>query len=119
MASVLIVDDSVVMRKNLRAILTQGGYVVAGEAGDGDEAVSMYASANPDYVTMDINMPKMNGIVAVEKIMSSYPDARIIVISSVDEKETVLEALKKGAKYYILKPVTYEKVLEALSKIAK
>lgn len=119
MASVLVVDDSMVMRKGLKAILAQGGYTVVGEAADGDEAVKMYEETKPDFVTMDINMPKMNGIDAVSQIMSSHTDARIIVISSADDKDTIMEALKRGAKYYILKPVTYEKVLDAIDKISK
>ncbi len=119
MACVLIVDDSLVMRKGLQGILAQGGYTVVGEACNGQEAIQMYAETKPDFVTMDINMPVMSGIEAVERLVSLYPKVRIIMISSLDERDTVLEALKKGAKYYILKPVTYEKVLDALDKVAK
>jgi len=119
MASVLVVDDSVVMRKSLISLLTQAGYSIAAEATNGEEAVKEYAKCHPDYVTMDINMPKVDGIEAVKQIIAEHPEARIIMISAIDEKNNVIDALKSGAKNYILKPVTYEKVLEALQKIAK
>lgn len=117
MASILIVDDSVVMRKNLKNILIQGGYNIADEAVNGKEALAKYKEHRPDYVTMDINMPEMDGLEAVKNIIAFDPAARIVMISSLSEKNMVMEALKNGAKYYVLKPVTYEKVQEAIKKI--
>lgn len=117
MASVLIVDDSMVMRKNLKNILVQGGYTVIDEAVNGEVAISKYQEHKPDFVTMDINMPEMDGIEAVKQIIAVDPKARIVMISSVNEKQMVMEALKYGAKYYVLKPVTYEKVQDAIRKI--
>lgn len=118
MASVLVVDDSLVMRKNLKSLLTQAGYTIADEATNGTEAYNKYRKNEPDFVTMDVNMPDMDGIEAVKLIMSNYPNARIVMISGVDDKEKVMDALEAGAKYYILKPITYEKVLEVMEKIA-
>ncbi len=118
MASVLIVDDSMVMRKTLRGILEREGYTIADEAGDGIEAVGKYQLCKPDFVTMDINMPKKDGIEAVKEIKAIDPKARIVMISSLDEKELVVDAIKSGAKYYILKPVTEEKIREVMQKLA-
>ena len=118
MASVLIVDDSMVMRKTLRNMLIQSGYTVVAEANDGEEAIKMYSMFQPDYVTMDLNMPNVDGLSAMKGIVMSFPHARILVISSIDQKEVVMEALKCGAKYYILKPITSDKVLDALNRIS-
>lgn len=118
MASVLIVDDSMVMRKTLRSILEKEGYTIADEAADGQEAVDKFRQLSPDFITMDINMPKKDGIEAVREIKALDPKARIVMISSLDEKELVVDAIKSGAKYYILKPVTEEKIREVMTKLA-
>ncbi|OHD53481.1 MAG: hypothetical protein A2014_04965 [Spirochaetes bacterium GWF1_49_6] len=119
MPSVLIVDDSMVMRKSLNSMLTQAGYTVIAEASDGDEAVKLFAQHHPDIVTLDLNMPKMNGLDVLRQVMKTNPDAKFVVISAVEDKETVMEALKLGAKYYILKPVTYDKVLETMKRVGQ
>lgn len=117
MPSVLIVDDSMVMRKSLRTVLEQLNYTVVGEAFDGLQAVYQYNELNPDIVTMDIHMPNMNGIEATRGIIAQHPNARIVMISAADEKALVIEALKSGAKNYILKPINYDKVYEVLFKV--
>ena len=117
MARVLVVDDSMVMRRNLKVILTQAGHEVVGESKNGKQAYMDYASLKPDVVTMDITMPIMNGIDAVKKIMSSYPDAKIIMISALAQKKMVYDALENGAQNYILKPITSEKVLGTFEKV--
>ncbi|NPV02495.1 MAG: response regulator [Brevinematales bacterium] len=119
MPSVLIVDDSMVMRKSLNSMLTQAGYTVIAEASDGDEAIKLFGAHHPDIVTLDLNMPKMNGLDVLRQVMKTNPDAKFVVISAVEDKETVMEALKLGAKYYILKPVTYDKVLETMKRVAQ
>ena len=119
MPSVMIVDDSMVMRKSLRTMLTQAGYTVTAEATDGDEAVALFEQHHPDIVTLDLNMPKMNGMEVLKEVIKKHPGARFGVISAVEEKETVMEALKLGAKYYILKPVTYDKVLETMQRVGQ
>jgi two-component system chemotaxis response regulator CheY len=119
MPSVLVVDDSMVMRKSLNSMLTQAGYSVVAEASDGDEAVKLFESHHPDIVTLDLNMPKMNGLDVLRQVMKTNPTAKFVVISAVEDKETVMEALKLGAKYYILKPVTYDKVLETMKRVGQ
>jgi two-component system chemotaxis response regulator CheY len=106
-----------VMRKSLRTLLEQLQYTVIGEAKDGSEAVEMYLTLQPDVVTMDIQMPNMNGIEATKAILGKNPSARIVMISAADERNLVIEALKCGAKHYIIKPVSYEKVFEVLNKV--
>lgn len=113
----MIVDDSVVMRKNLKALLTQGNHTVVYEASNGFQAYNEYADHMPDVVTMDITMPGINGIDAVKKIIKDFPSAKIIMISALDQRNMVFDALKNGAKHYIIKPVTAEKINSVIDRI--
>jgi DNA-binding NarL/FixJ family response regulator len=117
MATVLIVDDSILMRRNLKILLTEAGHEVVAEAANGIEAYKEYTKWTPDIVTMDITMPVMSGIDAVKKIIASYPDANIIMISALDQRSMVFEAIQNGAKHYILKPITSEKVLGTINEV--
>lgn len=117
MPSILVVDDSPIMRKNLKAILTKSGYTVAAEATNGLEAYHAYEEHRPDLVTMDITMPVMDGIQATKKITAAFPDARIVVISAFDQRTMLFEAMENGAKHYIIKPITADKLLNVLSTV--
>ena len=119
MAKVLIVDDSIIMRRNLKVILSQAGHQVIAEASNGKEAFIEYEKHLPDLVTMDITMPIMNGIDSVKKIIGSYPKANIIMISALDQKNMVFDALENGAMHYIIKPITAEKVLAVVEAVLK
>jgi CheY-like chemotaxis protein len=119
MANILIVDDSVIMRRNLKSMLVQAGHTIVAEASDGLEAYREYGKHLPDLVTMDITMPVMNGIDAVKKIIATYPDANIIMISALDQRNMIFEAIQNGAKHYILKPITVEKILETVNGVLK
>ncbi|HYE84441.1 MAG TPA: response regulator [Clostridia bacterium] len=117
MAQILIVDDSIIMRRNLKTILTKAGHSVIAEAANGKEALVEFEKHMPDLVTMDITMPIMNGIEAVSRIISSFPEARIIMISALDQRNMVFEALESGAKHYIIKPITAENVLKVVNTV--
>jgi CheY-like chemotaxis protein len=105
------------MRRNLKVLLAEAGHTVVAEAVNGIEAYREYAKHLPDLVTMDITMPVMNGIEALKKIIATYPHAKIIMISSLDQKNMVFEAIQNGAMHYILKPVTLEKVLSTINDV--
>jgi len=113
---VLIVDDSPIMRQMLVKIFTDEGFSVAGEAVDGAEALEMFESLKPDLITLDIVMPKMRGIEVLERIMTSTPEAKVIMASSVSDARTVMHCLKMGAKQYIVKPYDESKIMEAVKK---
>ena len=113
-ARYLIVDDSVFARKSLAKMVESFGGQVAGEAGDGCTAITEYARTNPDIVLMDITMPQMEGIEAVERIVRQHSDARIVMVSSVGYQENILAALQKGAKHFVQKPVKPEVLYEIL-----
>jgi two-component system chemotaxis response regulator CheY len=117
--NVMIVDDSSVVIRVLSSILTSLGHKVVRTARTGAEAVIAYGVCNPDVVIMDITMPDMDGIEATEKIVASYPNARIIVATSHAEKDVVLKARSAGAKNYILKPIDAEKLRATLEDVMK
>jgi two-component system chemotaxis response regulator CheY len=105
------------MRMTLRNVIEKHGYEVVGEAGDGKEAVELYKELKPDMVTMDITMPRMDGITAIKEIMKIDPNAKIIVCSAMGQKPMVIEALSAGAKDFLVKPFDAERVVESLRKI--
>src|SRR5713226_370120 len=110
----LVVDDSVFARKNLIKMIEMFGGAVAGEAGDGLTAIAEFNRSSPDIVLMDITMPQMEGIEAVERIVRQHASARIVMVSSVGYQENILAALQKGAKHFVQKPVKPEVLYEIL-----
>lgn len=113
---VLIVDDSIFVAKQLSQILTSAGFDVAATATDGEDGVAKYKDLHPhvDLVTMDITMPKMDGVTALEKILEFDKDALVIMISALGKNDLVKKSLLAGAKNYIVKPLNREKVLERI-----
>jgi two-component system chemotaxis response regulator CheY len=110
----LIVDDSVFARKSLAKMIESFGGQVIGEAGDGCTAITEYSRTNPDIVLMDITMPQMEGIEAVERIVQEHPDARIVMVSSVGYQDNILAALQKGARHFVQKPVKPDALYEII-----
>jgi two-component system, chemotaxis family, chemotaxis protein CheY len=115
-ARLMIVDDTLFMRRMLRDLLGRQGYEVAAEARNGREALETYRQVQPDLVIMDITMPEMDGIEAVGAIIQEYPQARIVMCSALGQDGPVIEALQAGALDFVLKPFLPEKVLEAVQK---
>lgn len=113
---VLIVDDAAFMRMMLRDILSKNGFEIVGEAENGKIAVQMYEELKPDVVTMDITMPEMDGIAAVKEIKTTYPDAKVVMVSAIGQQAMVIEAIRSGAADFIVKPFQPDRVLEALGK---
>lgn len=114
---VLITDDTAFMRMTLKNILEKNGYQVVGEAEDGQVAVDKYMELRPDLVTMDITMPRMDGITAIKKIIEADPSAKIVVCSAMGQKALVIEALNAGAKDFIVKPFQAERIIDAVQKV--
>ena len=115
--TVLVVDDSIFVTKQITQILSSEGFDVIGTAEDGEQAVAKYHELKPDIVTMDITMPKMDGVTALEKIMQSNPSAKIVMVSALGKQEMVKKSLMLGAKNYIVKPLDRKKVLERINSI--
>ena len=107
---VLIVDDALIMRKRIKEIAEKAGWEVAGEAADGEEAVAMYEQLSPDLVTLDIVMPKMDGVAALKQMMATDSSARVVMISAVDQREKLTECIRHGAVDFIVKPFDAERL---------
>jgi two-component system chemotaxis response regulator CheY len=116
MARVLVVDDAAFMRKVVSDALNGGGHEVIGEAANGAEAIARYQELQPDLMTLDITMPEMDGLTALKEIIAIDPRARIIMCSALGQESKVLEAIKGGAKDFVVKPFKVERVLDAVGK---
>ena len=117
MARILIVDDSIVSRSNLRRILEEAGHEVAGEAGDGASGLDQYSQLHPDLVTMDITMPGMSGLECLKCIVKQDPEARVVMMTAIGQGPKIMEALESGARHYVTKPFETEKVVEAINDV--
>jgi two-component system chemotaxis response regulator CheY len=113
---VLVVDDSSTMRRIIIQQLKSEAYEICGEASNGEEALQLYKEKDPDIVTLDINMPIMDGIEALKRILEYNKNARIVMLTSEGQKETVIDAISLGAKGYIVKPPNKVKVCESVKK---
>ena len=117
MAKILLVDDAAFMRMMLKNTLTQAGYTEIVEAEDGAKAVETYNAESPDLVFMDITMPNMDGLEALKAIKGANPNANIVMCSAMRQEAMVVEAIKAGAKDFIVKPFKPERILSTVSKI--
>ncbi|SEA38168.1 two-component system, chemotaxis family, response regulator CheY [Desulfuromusa kysingii] len=114
---VLIVDDALFMRTMLRDIFTTAGWQVIAEAETGEQAITAYHEQQPDLVTMDLVMPEMGGIEALQAILRDAPDAAIVVCSALGQKSLILDAINSGAKDFIVKPFQSAQVLEVVERV--
>ncbi|OQA24755.1 MAG: Chemotaxis protein CheY [Firmicutes bacterium ADurb.Bin354] len=117
MAKILVVDDAAFMRMMIKDILTKNGYEVAGEAENGNVAVSKYAEVKPDLVLMDITMPEKDGIQALKEIKAGDSNAKVIMCSAMGQQAMVIEAIQSGARDFIVKPFRADRVIEAVKKV--
>ncbi len=117
MGKIMIVDDAAFMRVTLKDLLTKAGHEVVCEAENGKDALSKYKVHQPDIVTMDITMPEMDGIEALKQLKDEYPDVKVVMITAVGQQANVMEALKLGAKDFIVKPFQPDRVSEALNRV--
>jgi two-component system, chemotaxis family, chemotaxis protein CheY len=111
---VLIVDDSILMRRIIGRVLESDGWEVAGEAGNGREAAEKYQELWPDAVTLDVTMPECSGLMAVKTILDIDPQAKVVVVSAVSQARLIAEAIRAGAHDFIAKPFAPEQLQEAM-----
>lgn len=115
MGKILLVDDAAFMRMMIKDTLVKNGYTDVYEAGDGAQAVEKYAEVQPDLVIMDITMPNMNGLEALKAIKASDPNATIVMCSAMGQEAMVIEAIKSGAKDFIVKPFKPDRILKTIT----
>jgi len=121
MANILIVDDAEIIRISISKYMEKLGHTIIAKATNGDEAISQYKEYSPDLVLMDISMPEINGIKdgidALCEIMKINSLAKVVMVTSQGEQRLVMEAISKGAKGYILKPVSKDKLHNIIDKL--
>lgn len=115
MPKVLVVDDAQFLRVRLTRMLTEHGYDIV-EAENGDRAIAQYEVNAPDAVLLDITMPEKDGLEVLREIRGKHPDARVVMLTALGQQSIVLEAIKAGARDFIVKPFEQERVLSALQK---
>lgn len=115
--TVMIVDDSPFIRKILRGILLENGYIVSAEAGSGIETMRNLHSNHPDIILLDIILPDSNGLDLLESVISACPDSKVVVCSTIGQPLVIQKSFDLGARAYIQKPFTPEKVAEVLKSL--
>ncbi len=113
----IVVDDAIFMRAVLTKMLTEEGYTVVAQATNGLEAIEYAQAFKPHMMTLDITMPQMDGLEAIPEILKVSPHTKIIMCSAMGQQSKVLEAMKKGASDFIVKPFEKEHVLQAIANV--
>jgi len=115
----LIVDDSNIMRRRIERSQQFEELRLVGTAGNGEEALELFKKTDPDVVTMDLTMPRMDGIECIGKLVALKPAVRILVISALADKATAVEAMEKGANGFLNKPFTDRQLNEAIAELMR
>ena len=116
MAKILIVDDAEFLRVRLTKMLNTDGFEVF-QAENGVKAVEIYKEIHPDVVLMDVTMPEMDGLTALKTIIAFDPKAHVIMLTALGQESVVLEAVKSGARDFIVKPFEHDRVMKAIGKL--
>jgi len=111
---VLIVDDSMLMRRMVREALACDGWDVVGEAANAQEAIDLYRQLRPNAVTLDIIMPGSSGMNALESILRIDPEAKVVVVSALNQTKLISEAIRSGAQDFIAKPFLPEQLQQTM-----
>ncbi|MFW9854865.1 MAG: response regulator [Candidatus Thorarchaeota archaeon] len=119
MATVLIVDDSKYLRLMISKILKKRGHTIVAEASTGVEAIGQFKQFLPNVVTMDVVMPKMNGLLAIKEIIAMNPNANVVVVTALGHEPLVRQALKLGARDFVIKPFKVEQLVQAVENVLK
>ena len=114
---IMLVDDAAFMRMTIKNCLTKAGYTELIEAGDGQQAVDTYGKEHPDLVIMDITMPNMDGLEALKAIRGKNKDANVVMCSAMGQESMVMDAVRSGAKDFIVKPFKADRVLKTVNSI--
>lgn len=117
MKKVLIVDDASVVRLMIKKALKEGDFEIVGEAVNGIDALTKYKELRPDIVTMDITMPEADGIQATKDIIAFDENAKVVIMSGIEQKEMLWQAIKAGAASYIVKPFENDRVISTLNEV--
>ena len=112
--TLLVTDDAMIIREMIKDAAQDAGWTIAAEACNGQDAIERYAEFEPDAMTLDLVMPEYDGLHALRGIMEYNPDAKVLVVSALDQQQVLREALELGASDFIVKPFDKERVISAL-----
>jgi two-component system, chemotaxis family, chemotaxis protein CheY len=115
-AKILVVDDAAFMRMRCSKLLTDNGYDVV-EAENGLDAIAKYKESKPDAVLLDITMPEMDGLTALKEIRKVDPEAKVAMVTAMGQQSMIMDAIKSGAKDFVVKPFQPDRVLAAVKKL--
>ena len=116
---VLIADDHLIVREGLRLILETGeGFELAGEAADGAEAVRLAKELQPDVILMDLRMPNVDGLTAIERLRAEQPQVAVVILTTYNEDDLMLRGLRAGARGYLLKDTDRDTLLNTIRAAA-
>lgn len=113
----LVVDDALIIREMIKNAATAAGWEIVGEGSDGAQALALYEQHRPDAMTLDLVMPKFDGMYALRNILSRYPDAKIVVVSALEQRTVLTESFKLGAADFVVKPFQKQALLDTLDQL--
>ena len=117
--TLLVVDDALIIRAIIKDTATAAGWRIVGEAGNGQDAIDQYLELRPDAVTLDLVMPEYDGIHALQGIMAADPEAKVLVVSALDQKAVLQKAFKLGATDFVVKPFKDQQLVESLKHLVE
>ena len=115
--TLLVTDDALIIREMIKDAAINVGWEIVGEAANGQEAIDRYQALKPHIVTLDLVMPQFDGLHALRGIMATDPDAKVVVVSALDQKEVLKESFKLGASDFIVKPFDRRNLIETLERL--
>jgi len=115
--TLLVTDDAMIMREMIKDVARESGWTIAGEATNGQEAVERHAECHPDVMTLDLVMPEYDGLHALRSIKAENPNAKVLVVSALDQQQVLKEALELGASDFIVKPFEKDRMISALESL--
>ena len=113
----LVTDDALIIREMIKDAVREAGWEIAGEATNGQEAVELYLQHRPDAMTLDLVMPEYDGLHALRNILDADPEAKIVVVSALDQTQVLSKAIELGAADFIVKPFDHDLLRETLDRI--
>ncbi len=115
--TLLVTDDAVIIREIIKDTAKSAGWEIVGEATNGREAAERYAELRPDACTLDLVMPEYDGLYALRGILGEQPDAKVVIVSAVDQKDVLKESFTLGATDFVVKPFDRQNLVETLGKV--
>lgn len=114
----LVVDDALIIREMIKNAATAAGWEIVAEGSDGAQAVALYEQHRPDVMTLDLVMPKYDGMYALRTILARYPNAKIVVVSALEQRTVLTESFKLGAADFVVKPFQKQALLDTLAQLS-